>query len=378
MKYLLLLGLLVFACAHAGHKHGKEYSHSHQGDHGHDDNHHDHLEHVHGADEHSHGHGESQGKVEKGAFSGSSHKHDHMAGNHLHESVKTNAGDNWLKGYFKELNAVVAMYGPLAATTVSSVITTSASLMIFMFIWTVKKANLLTDETLNTLTSFACGALLGDVFLHLLPSIPSSRDSSLLILTGILGFYVLDRVLAHDHSHDVHEHEEKKSVPKNPKKKKQEEPKKVIHEHKHKESAILLLLADLLHNITDGMAIGASYSISPTLGISTTIAIFFHEIAHEVGDFIAFLKFGISLESSLYMNLATGIGSMIGGLAVVNYGTNEAVTSIVLPIVVGNFLYVSLVSMLSAMRPYSKKTVIWEVIFFCVGVGMMILIEELE
>ncbi|OMJ95050.1 hypothetical protein SteCoe_1584 [Stentor coeruleus] len=369
MKYILLLGLLTFAYAHAGHKHGKEGGHQH--------NHDNHLEHEHGNDGNGHNHGDFKGKDDKGSVYG-----------HNHEDVGIKTEGTWLKGYFKALNEVVAINGPLAATTVSSLITTSASLMIFMFIWTIKKANLLTDEVLNTLTSFACGALLGDVFLHLLPSISSSRNSSLLILAGILTgllilagilvFYILDRILAHNHSHEVHQPEEKKSEGKNPKRKRQEEPKKEIHEHKHKESAFLLLLADLLHNITDGMAIGASYSINPALGISTTIAIFFHEIAHEVGDFIAFLKFGISLESSLYMNLATGIGSMIGGLVVVNYGTNEAVTSIILPVVVGNFLYVSLVSMLSSMRPYSKRTVIWEVIFFCVGVGMMILIEELE
>ncbi|OMJ83159.1 hypothetical protein SteCoe_16013 [Stentor coeruleus] len=364
MKYFLLLGLIVFAYAHAGHKHEKQDSYSHQND-GYDKDKH------HSVDENSHE--DFKGKDGKGLFSENKQMND------FHESVRIKVEKgSWLKGYFKELNTIVIMYGPLAATSVSSLITTSASLMIFMFIWIVKKVNLLTDETLNTLTSFACGALLGDVFLHLLPSIPSSRNSSLLLLAGILGFYVLDRVLAHDHSHEVHQHKEKKTEEKNPKRKKQEETIKESHEQKHNQSAFLLLLADFLHNITDGMAIGASYSISPTLGISTTIAIFFHEIAHEVGDFIAFLKFGISLENSLYMNLATGIGSMIGGIVVVNYGTNEAVTSIVLPIVVGNFLYVSLVSMLSAMRSYSKKTVIWEVIFFCVGVGMMILTEELE
>ena len=154
--------------------------------------------------------------------------------------------------------------------------------------------------------------------------------------------------------------------------------KSVIQKSIETESAVLLFLADFLHNVTDGMAIGASYSIGTTLGITTTIAIFLHEIAHEIGDFIALLRFGMSLEGSLYMNLTTGVGSLIGGAIVVMYGSQDTLQVWVLPIVVGNFLYVSLVSMLSTMRSQKKSLVIWEIIFFSIGVGLMVLIEELE
>ena len=332
------------------------------------------------------------------------HKHDH--GHHHHEEKSINKaseaqiGIDLLKhSYFSDLNSLVKGTSPLVATVVSSVLTTSASVVIFGFIWIVKRNRLLTNDLLNTLISFSCGALIGDVFLHLLPSIEQTRNSSLLIILGILGFYVLDRSLSHEHRHK-HPHEEKekeevkeqapKKGKKNGKNEKQEENKKKLEEdqgknqeeEEHREesdqSAILLFLADYLHNMTDGMAIGASYTLGSTLGISTTIAIFLHEIAHEIGDFIAFLKFGMSLKGSLYMNLTTGLGSLIGGIAIVVLGTHEALKIWVLPIVIGNFLYVSLVSMLSTMRTKDKGTIIWEVIFFATGVGLMVLIEELE
>lgn len=286
------------------------------------------------------------------------HKHDHHG--HSHHQVDSVPDTNLLKHtdtYFVNLNLLVKELGPLSSTIAASVLTTSASVFIFLFIWAIKRNNLLTNDLLNTLISFSCGALIGDVFLHLLPSIQQTRDSSLLVILGILVFYVLDRSLSHSH---VHKEDEKSE------------------ENEESQSAILLFMADFLHNITDGMAIGASFSLGSTLGISTTIAIFLHEIAHEIGDFIAFLRFGMSLSKSLYMNLVTGIGSLIGGVIIVTYGTNEALKTWVLPVVVGNFLYVSLVSMLSTMRSKPKTTIVWEVVFFCTGVALMVVIEELE
>ena len=177
--------------------------------------------------------------------------------------------------------------------------------------------------------------------------------------------------MSHDHSHK-HVHEEKGKE-----KRKGKKQTTVSENEEHGESALLLLLADFLHNVTDGMAIGASYAVSPGLGISTTIAIFLHEIAHEVGDFIAFLKFGVSLPKALMMNLFTGLGSLTGSVISIYYGSTETLSSIVLPIIAGNFLYVSLISMLAPMKRQQKSLIPFEVLFFTLGVGLMVLIEEL-
>ena len=49
-------------------------------------------------------------------------------------------------------------------------------------------------------------------------------------------------------------------------------------------SAYLNLFGDFTHNITDGLAMAASFYSSPALGAVTTIATFCHEIPHEVGS----------------------------------------------------------------------------------------------
>ena len=45
------------------------------------------------------------------------------------------------------------------------------------------------------------------------------------------------------------------------------------------------MAGDFIHNFTDGLAIGVSYVADFKMGLVTTLAMFFHEIPHEVGDF---------------------------------------------------------------------------------------------
>jgi zinc transporter 7 len=65
--------------------------------------------------------------------------------------------------------------------------------------------------------------------------------------------------------------------------------------------AMLSIAADFMHNFLDGVAIGLTFLISSTNGITTTIAIFLHELPHEIGDFAVLLKGGFSVPKAYLM-----------------------------------------------------------------------------
>ena len=48
----------------------------------------------------------------------------------------------------------------------------------------------------------------------------------------------------------------------------------------------MALVGDFIHNFTDGLSIGVAYIADFKMGLITTMAMFFHEIPHEVGDFV--------------------------------------------------------------------------------------------
>ena len=58
--------------------------------------------------------------------------------------------------------------------------------------------------------------------------------------------------------------------------------------------AWMIIIGDGLHNFIDGLAIGASFSSSTYVGISTALAIFCEELPHELGNKNLFISSNLS------------------------------------------------------------------------------------
>ncbi|XP_037136761.1 zinc transporter ZIP10 [Syngnathus acus] len=111
--------------------------------------------------------------------------------------------------------------------------------------------------------------------------------------------------------------------------------------------AWMVIMGDGMHNFSDGLAIGAAFSANLTGGLSTSVAVFCHELPHELGDFAVLLKAGMSVKQAIVYNLLSALMAYVGmviGAAVGQYTHN--VTSWIFAVTAGMFLYVALVDML--------------------------------
>jgi zinc transporter 7 len=303
--------------------------------------------------------------------------------------------------------------------------------------------------SLSMMVAFAVGGLLGDTFFHLLPEIFLGEESptkvevkvidsrtnilkGIGIMIGFLTFVAMDKALrigmggAHDHGHGhshgkkaemEHEHDldeasssalETTSTPKSRKAKKQNkaEPKPVIvpaTSTSMKLSSILNLIADFTHNITDGLALSSSFYMSRSLGFTTFLAVFFHEIPHEVGDAALLIQGGFSKSKAMLAQFGTALGAFLGcliGIAVQEFsspsaeakaaggpngffGTNLSWGDMLLPFTCGTFIYVGTVGVIPELlerREGETKSQEWKRMlgeFACIflGAGIMVAIS---
>lgn len=204
----------------------------------------------------------------------------------------------------------------LVCILISTLLVTIISLV---GIFTLSLKEKLRNELLFSLVGFSAGSLIGSAFLHILPEVLEKSKSvpvfSYLIL-GLLLFFFMERYFYWRHCHngicDVHAF------------------------------TYLNLIGDGLHNFVDGMVIAASFIVSLQLGAVTTLAVIFHEIPQELGDFGVLVYGGFSRRRALFCNFIVGLTAIIG--AIVGYFISDITTgfsNFILPLTAGGFIYIA-------------------------------------
>ncbi len=211
------------------------------------------------------------------------------------------------------------------------------------------------------LVSFSAGALLGDVFIHLLPEIIGKNgfelNISLYILFGILFSFIVEKIINWRHCHHP-----------------------TTKDHPHP-FAIMNLVGDFFHNFLDGLIIGASYLASIPVGIATTIAVILHEIPQEIGDFGILLHGGFSKNKALFFNFVTALSAVLGAvLSFILAARVENSLSFLLPFAAGNFIYIAGADLIPELHKYefTTKGSFLQLLAIILGIGIMIGLLFLE
>jgi zinc and cadmium transporter len=211
------------------------------------------------------------------------------------------------------------------------------------------------------LVSFAVGGLFGDAFIHLLPEsfekIENNLEIALLVLGGIFIFFILEKVLRWRHSHNF---------PKN---------KKQIHP-----MVTMNLVGDAVHNLIDGMVIGATYMVSIPLGMTTTLAIVLHEIPQEMGDFGILLQGGLSVKRALVFNCLSAATAIIGTILSLTIGPHiQGYTIALVPITAGGFIYIAGSDLIPELqRDVKMSRSLLQFGLIVLGIGIMAILAALE
>ena len=232
------------------------------------------------------------------------------------------------------------------------VIIVSLVSLIGVFSLSFKKETI--EKYINLFISLAVGALLGDAFIHLIPE--AFKDSSnsvivsLLIISGILVFFIIEKFLHwHHHENDL----------------------EINHIHP---VGKLLLYSDGFHNLIDGIIIGASFLVSVPVGIATTMAVFLHEIPQEIGDFAVLIHSGYTTNRALFLNFLSALTAVVGvALALIFGSVAETFSLWILPIAAGGFIYIALADLIPELQKTKElKYSILQILTVSLGVLMMV------
>lgn len=159
-----------------------------------------------------------------------------------------------------------------------------------------------TNKVLGTMLSIAAGIMLSIVFMELLDeALNTSYAYTVLgLLAGIIAFLILDNLFPHKHF--VTEE---------------------VRRGRFLKKGLLIATGIALHNLSEGIAIGAGFAASTGMGITLAVLISLHNIPEglavaiplNIGGIGRAKVFGITMLAGLPMGIGSLLGSVTGNIS---------------------------------------------------------------
>jgi zinc and cadmium transporter len=204
------------------------------------------------------------------------------------------------------------------------------------------------------LIGFAAGAILGAVFLDVLPESVSGAGPNAFTwsFAGFVAMAILEWLIGYHH-----------------------------HQHGVASPALppSLLLSDGMHNIADGAAVAAGFLISVKVGVAVAIAIIAHEVPQEVGDYAVLRSANWGRVSALISLACVQLTAFIGAALVMFAAERvQRLTAIVLSIASGTFLYIGATDLLPEIHSGHTASSRAERMFgFAAGIALIATVSRL-
>ena len=253
------------------------------------------------------------------------------------------------------------------------------------------------------LISYAIGAMLGAVFLEILPHAievaTSPKQMTATVLFGILLFFALEKLVLWRHCHGdhcevhaVHTAEEcpdpqtslstddlkttkyKAVAVKKPSI--NAHPQHHNHDHDRGRSGMMIMIGDTFHNFVDGILIASAFMVDIKLGIVTAIAIIAHEIPQEVGDFLILLHSGYSKKQAFIFNLVSSLATAVGGF-IAYFALSHVQTWVptILGLAAASMLYVAVADLIPSLHKRTElRATVSQLSLIACGVASIFLI----
>jgi zinc and cadmium transporter len=234
-----------------------------------------------------------------------------------------------------------------------SIVGSAGGLLLASIIFSVRQET--RTRAVPWLVSYAVGTLLGAALIGLLPEALDSlppRTAALSLLTGVLTFFLVEKLVLWHHWHDDADC------------------------HVHESTATLLIVGDAVHTFVDGCVIAAATLVSIPLGVTTALAIIAHEIPQEAGDFAILLAAGYSRGRAVLLNLTSAAGGLLGAAAMLLFGMRvPEIVPFVVAFAAGSFLYIAMADLIPSLhRGGFDRSAYQQVLLIALGVLTIIVL----